>query len=304
MNKDTDYGIVFDIKRFALHDGAGIRSTLFTKGCPLRCPWCHNPEGRKLDIELLWFETLCIGCGACVASCPQDALALQENGIVIDRASCVKCGKCIDVCPALALKFDGYRMHYREAFAELIKDKVFFQGSGGGITLSGGDPLVQSEFSLKLLGLCKEEGIHTTIETCLYAPTDTVLKFVGLVDCFYVDIKILDEQKHRAATGVGNKLILHNFEELSARGASICVRIPLIPGYTADDEDICATAEYVAGVNPKAQLELLNYNPLAESKYHSLQERYILPSTTEKFSEEEMQRKSELVKRIMEKSKC
>ncbi len=300
MTEDSDWGVIFDIKRFALHDGAGIRSTLFTKGCPLRCPWCHNPEGRLLEVELMWFETLCIGCGKCLASCPQGALSSGENGIKINKQKCIKCGACVEACPALALKLDGWKIHYTEAFKELIKDKVFFLGSGGGITISGGDPLVQSGFNLKVLKLCKEEGIHTTLETCLYASPEVVKKFAEVVDCFYVDIKILDDQRHREVVGVSNRLILENYELLTSIEADIWVRIPLIPGYTADDENIVAIAEYVKKVNPEQRIELLNYNPLAGNKYSSLQEHYQLSGELEPFSVEEMSRKNNLVKEVME----
>ena len=302
-SKDTDWGIIFDIKRFALHDGNGIRSTIFTKGCPLRCPWCHNPEGQVLDIKLMWFETLCIGCGACVQSCPYNALHMGENGIIINREKCRKCGKCIENCPSLALKFDGWKIHYRDAFKELMKDKVFFQESGGGVTISGGDPLVQSEFNLKLLSLCKAEGVNTAVETCLYAENSTVMKFAEVVDSFFTDIKILDEQKHKKITGVSNRIILENFEALSQIGADICVRIPLIPGFTDSDENITDIAEYVASINPQTSLELLNYNPLAVNKYTSLQEKYYVSDDAEPLSEDEMDRKNILIANIMEKYK-
>ena len=281
MSEDTDWGIIFDIKRFALHDGDGIRSTLFTKGCPLRCPWCHNPEGQRLNIELMWFETLCIGCGRCLEACPHGALSRGETGIKIDRDKCRHCGTCIEVCPALALKFDGRKIHYEEAVRELMKDKVFFMESGGGVTISGGDPLVQSEFNLKVLQRCKEEEVHTIIETCLYASTDLVQRFAKAVDKFYIDIKLFDDRRHLETVGVSNKKILENFEALSVEGADICVRIPLIPGFTADDANICAVAEYVAKVNPQATLELLNYNPLAKNKYDSLQEKYLVSESAQ-----------------------
>lgn len=300
MTDNAEWGVVFDIKRFAVHDGAGIRSTLFTKGCPLHCPWCHNPEGKLLDIKLMWFETLCIGCGECLKACPHKALRMENSQIIINRENCEKCGKCIDACPALALKFDGWKMHYTEAFAELMKDKVFFQSSGGGVTISGGDPLVQSGFNLKLLELCKNEGVNTTIETCLFAPKEVVMEFAEVVDTFIVDIKIFDEQRHIDAVGVSNKVILENFEALSAKGANICVRIPLIPGYTDSDENLADIARYVAIRNKRATLELLNYNPLAKSKYTSLQQEYLLSDAVKPFGKKEMARKRQLISEIME----
>lgn len=300
MTDKTDWGVIFDIKRFALHDGDGIRSTIFTKSCPLRCPWCHNPEGQQLGINLMWFETLCIGCGACVKVCPQGALSASDAGIRVDKEKCVKCGKCIENCPSLALKFDGWKMHYKEAFEELKKDKVFFDGSGGGITISGGDPLVQSEFNLKLLKLCKDEGIHTTIETCLYADKEVVLEFAKVVDSFFVDIKIFDDIEHKRIVGVSNRRILENFEALSETGAEICVRIPMIPGYTDSDRNIADIAAYVARTNPNARLELLNYNPLAKNKYTSLHTEYLISGDAEPLSKEEMERKNLMVKEIME----
>ena len=303
MTDNDEWGVVFDIKRFAVHDGDGIRSTLFTKGCPLKCKWCHNPEGQSLDIELMWFETLCIGCGECIKSCPYDALTFEKSRVTIVREKCRKCGNCIDACPSLALKFDGWKMHYKDAFDELMKDKVFFQGSGGGVTISGGDPLVQSGFNLKVLALCKEAGVNTTIETCLYASRDVVMKFAEVVDNFIIDIKILDESNHTDAVGVSNRIILDNFEALTKTGANICVRIPLIPGYSDGDENITDIAKYVARVNKNAKVELLNYNPLAKSKYTSLQEEYLISSEAKPLSKEEMARKTKLVSDIMEISK-
>ena len=303
MTIDTDYGIVFDIKRFALHDGDGIRSTIFTKGCPLNCPWCHNPEGKSIAIDLMWFETLCIGCGCCIRSCPQGALSFKDKHISIDRDKCQKCGKCVNVCPTLALKLDGRKIHYKAAFAELMKDRDFFEGSGGGITISGGDPLVQHEFNYKLLALCKSNGIHTTIETCLYAPLEVVMKFSEVVDKFFIDIKILKPEKHRKIIGVDNSLILNNFEKLSVAGADICIRIPLIPGLTDSDENITEIVEYVYNVNRDIRVELLNYNPLAGNKYNSLHEEYKLDSAIEPLSAAEIHRKNNLVNKIMENSK-
>ena len=230
-------GVIFDIKRFAIHDGDGIRTTVFIKGCPLRCPWCHNPEGRKKAIELMWFSTLCVRCGSCVESCGRHALTLEDNRIRIDRNACTLNADCVNVCPTNALRLDGREITAEEVYSEAIKDKLFYT-SNGGITLSGGEPLAQPEFCRAILKICRQNGLNTAVETCLYADEVDVLALVPLVDQFFTDIKILDDKRHKTAVGVSNKKILSNFKALSKAGANICVRIPLIPGFTDDDQNI------------------------------------------------------------------
>ncbi len=184
-------GIIFDIKRFAIHDGEGIRTTVFIKGCPLRCPWCHNPEGRKKAINLMWFSSLCVRCGSCVAACKRNALKLENNRIHIDRNACTLNADCVWACPTNALRLDGREVTAEDVYKEVIKDKLFYF-SKGGITLSGGEPLSQPDFSLAILEQCKANGIKTAVETCLYANESDLMRFVPLVDQFFTDIKILD----------------------------------------------------------------------------------------------------------------
>ncbi len=265
-------GRVFDLKRFAVHDGSGIRSTLFLKGCPLRCPWCQNPEGLRPAIRLWHQPAQCVRCGTCVKTCPQGALRLDER-VHIDQDRCLACGRCADACPAGAMEMEGREVEAGEAAESLLRDLPFFR-NGGGVTLSGGEVLSQPDFALEVLRLCKEGGAETAIESCLYAPWETVERFLPFVDEFLVDIKYFDAKLHRAAVGVDNARILENHRRLLARGASVTARTPLIPGYTATEENIRAIARHLVSLDPGARYELLNFNPLCRSKYAALERDY------------------------------
>ncbi len=298
----TDFktkGTIFDVKRFAIHDGKGIRTTLFIKGCPLRCPWCHNPEGRAKNIELMWFSSICVHCAECVRACSRQALKLNDNKIHINRERCTLNADCVSACPNNALKFSGRVVTAQQAYEQLALDKVFYM-TNGGVTLSGGDPLAQVDFSIAVLKLCKKDGLNTAIETCLYAAEKDVMRFVPLVDQFFVDIKILDEEKHKKVIGKGNSLILSNFKALCKAGAQICVRIPLIPGFTDDDENIREIAGFVVANCKKAQIELLNYNPLAKNKFDTINETYLVGKDAVPLTEQEMGRKRKIVSDITE----
>ncbi len=197
-------GLVFDIKKFAIHDGPGIRSTLFLKGCPLKCVWCHNPEGLENRKHLWYFENKCIKCGSCISVCPNNALSKGENGepfIRIDNTHCDNSSFCVEACPTRALTFDSYELEVDEAVEKLLQDRVFYQQSGGGITISGGDPLFQGEFSRAVLQRCRDNGVHTAIETCMYAKEELFRSFFDLVDLFIVDLKIFNEADHIKYTG-------------------------------------------------------------------------------------------------------
>lgn len=263
-------GLVFDIKKFAVHDGPGIRTTLFLKGCPLNCIWCHNPEGIKKDIYLWYFENKCIKCRSCIDACPTKALFVGAEGfpfIEIDREKCTKCGICVDVCPTKALTFDSYELTVDEAVRILLQDRVFYEQSGGGITISGGDPLFQHKFSTAVLQSCRSKGIHTAIETSMQADRAVLGKFIGIVDLFIVDLKIMDPVKHKKFIGQENHLILSNFKYLAEKGENLLVRVPLIPGLTAYEENLKEIARFVQKTAPHVPIELINYNPLAINKY-------------------------------------
>jgi pyruvate formate lyase activating enzyme len=265
-------GTIFETKRFAVHDGPGIRTTLFLKGCPLKCPWCQNPEGMRREIRLWHRPRGCVKCGNCVGACPHGALSLTDR-VHIDHGLCRRCGRCIKACPVSALSLDGREITPEDAAAPLLKDRVFFE-DGGGVTLSGGEVFAQWRFALEILAICRAEGVDTAIESCMAVSPDVLERFLPVVDHFIMDIKYMDPQVHRAVLGMDNRLILDNHRFLVERGADVLVRTPLIPGYTATEENVRAIARYLVQADPDAKYELLNFNPLCRSKYAALERDY------------------------------
>lgn len=278
-------GTIFEVKRFAVHDGPGIRTTLFLKGCPLRCPWCQNPEGLSAAIRLWHKPADCLRCGGCASACPNGALTLTDR-VHIDQDRCRECGRCVEVCPVGALSLDGRAVSAEEAAALLMKDSAFYV-DGGGVTLSGGEVFAQWRFALEVLRLCKAGGADTAIESCMYVEPEVLEQFLPLVDHFIMDIKYLDADTHWRVLGADNRRILQNHARLVARGADVLVRTPLIPGYTATEDNVRAIARYLAGTDPNARYELLNFNPLCRSKYAALERDY--PVTGQSLSEQEME---------------
>ena len=271
-------GMVFDLKRFAVHDGSGLRSTLFLKGCPLRCPWCQNPEGLS-TAPLLWYAPSdCMHCGSCVEACPEQALQLGKDRLHMNRQICILCGQCAQACPAAALEIRGKIMTSADAAQALLRDRVFF-ADGGGVTLSGGECLLQWEFAAQVLGICHNCGVDTAIETSLYASRHVIDAMLPVTDHFLVDIKYLDGNVHKEVIGTDNAAILGNYEYLISKGADVIVRTPLIPSYTASDENIRAIAQYVKKKDPDARYELLNFNPLCRGKYAALESPYPVGET-------------------------
>lgn len=264
---------VFDVKRFSVNDGEGIRTTLFIKGCPLRCAWCQNPEGIDPHIRVWYAKNVCAGCRACAAACGEDAIGWDEKGAKIDTGKCTLCGKCVSACPTGAIRFDARPMSVEEALAEIEKDAEFY-GKDGGVTLSGGECMASPEFSLAVLKGCRERGIGSAIETSLYAPAETVDAFCETTDRIIADIKLADPARHRAAVGADNALILSNIRRLAKRKADLLVRTPLIPGYTDDEENVEGIAKFVSSLDADVPVELLNFNPMCREKYESLRIPY------------------------------
>lgn len=281
-------GLLLDIDRFASHDGPGIRSSVFLKGCPLSCAWCHSPESQLSHPELLYQPERCNGCALCPAACPEEALVMSgpaEPGpgtaavAVLDRAACTACGKCVDVCYTGALKIAGDAVTVGDVLERVRRDLPYFNSSGGGVTLSGGEPARQFDFSYNFLLACRQAGIHTALETTGYARREVMSALADVTDLILYDVKFIDPVEHRRHTGVPNKLILENLRSLAAAGHGIQVRVPCISGVNDGPDQIMAIARLTAelGLN---SIVLLPYNSAAGAKYEWIDAPFALPHIT------------------------
>lgn len=262
--------IVSDIQRCSLHDGPGIRTTVFLKGCNLRCRWCHNPETIAPRPELQFFPDRCVGCGACLEACPRGAHAEADGGRRFDRDLCVACGQCAAGCYADALVMVGREMGADEVLAEVAADREFYRGSGGGVTISGGEPLFQRDATDEILRACRAEGIHTAIETNLAWPWERVASVLPVTDLLMMDIKLMDPARHEQWTGEGNEQVLDNARRLSAEQVALIVRTPVVEGVNADAAEIGRVADFIRDFPNLLYYELLTYHPLGAGKYESL----------------------------------
>jgi pyruvate formate lyase activating enzyme len=269
--------VIFNIMRFAVHDGPGIRTSVFLKGCPLSCWWCHNPESQSFLPGRLYFEERCRHCLECAAACPQQAIH-ETDGVIYTSAACDFCGHCAEICMAEARQIAGRRYTPRALLAEVERDIVFFDDSGGGVTLTGGEPVSQPAFSAAFLEMCRARGIRTAIETCGYAQPAAFQSVALLADLVLFDLKLVDPEKHRLQTGAPNDLILANLEDLVARRHPLAVRIPVVPGMNDRGEDLEAFAGYLGRVRP-ASVELLPYHRIGADKYRRLGLPYKFPET-------------------------
>lgn len=272
-------GLIFDIRRFSIHDGPGIRTTVFFKGCPLSCWWCHNPESQSAGQEVMLWESRCIRCGACIPACPLDAIDNYDGEVVTDRAACIACASCMNACNAEARELIGRKMTVDEVMREIERDGIFFEESGGGVTFSGGEPLSQRAVLAELLRRCKALDIHTTVDTSGYTPWKILDSIRQDVDLFLFDLKLMDDARHRKFTGVPNGLILHNLRALAERGHRIIVRVPVIPGINDDEENLRQVAAFTGGLPNIERVDLLPYHYAAAGKYERLDKPYSLPET-------------------------
>ncbi len=263
-------GLIFDIQHFCTHDGPGIRTVVFLKGCMMTCPWCHNPEGRSSKPDLLFADTLCIGCRECAKVCPTKAHSFGGNTHILDRKVCKSCMACADACPTGALEVAGRLISVEDVMAEVLKDWVFYEQSGGGVTLSGGEPLYQADFACDLLKACNVENLHTCVETSGNAPRKAYERIIPYTNLFLWDIKDTDSIRHRAKTGVELSTVVNNLRMIDDAGCSSILRCIILKGINLNDEHIAGIAAVYHSLKHCLGVELLPYHPLGESKMHNL----------------------------------
>jgi pyruvate formate lyase activating enzyme len=304
MMNESLVGKVFDIQGFTVNDGPGIRTEIFLKGCPLRCLWCHSPESQMPCMQVAWFEIRCIGlkvCGKCLEACPKGAVVrgktivskvdqTEMQVIDINREQCDNCGQCAEVCPANALAVCGKDMTLDEVMVRINKDRPFYRKSGGGVTLSGGEPMMQYRFSTAVFKACKDQGINTALDTTGYASWEHYEYILPYMDLALYDLKHMDSARSKVITGAPNELILENAGKMAAAGAAIQIRIPVIPGYNDSEKNLRATSKFCAGLGKAVTLvQILPYHRLGLVKYERLQKKYILtdvqPPTSETMEE-------------------
>ena len=264
---------IFNIQKFSVHDGPGIRSTVFFKGCPLKCKWCHNPESQSAEKQMLYDSKKCVLCGTCEAVCPVGTVKIENNKLTTDKDKCTFCGKCIIYCIPGARQIAGKDYTVDEVVKEVMKDKVFYDKSKGGVTVSGGEPLLNIDFAEELLMKLKDENIHTAVDTSGAVSFESLKRASRYTDVFLYDIKLMDDEKHKDFTGLSNKIILENLKKLSEIHKNINLRMPIIEGVNADVNHIEKTIEFIEWLNIK-KVNLLPYHDIARHKYKKLDIEY------------------------------
>ncbi|MBI2875566.1 MAG: glycyl-radical enzyme activating protein [Candidatus Tectomicrobia bacterium] len=274
-------GYIFNLQRFSLHDGPGIRTTVFLKGCPLRCGWCANPESMRPLPEIITREAKCIGCGRCLSACPQGAIVLQEGRRAIHWEQCDQCRRCAEVCPSGAIEVMGRPVGVAEVLEEVLRDRRFYQRNGGGLTVSGGEPLFQGELARDLLAQARQQGLHTALDTSGYADWGVLERVLEHADLVLYDLKQMDDERHRQGTGVSNRRILENLEQVAYRyhagngSTRIWVRCPVIPGFNDSEENFRAMAHFVQSLGEAVErVSLLPYHRFGELKYAAIGKAY------------------------------
>ena len=279
MKKDSGEvtGLLYNIQKFAVHDGPGIRTLIYMKGCPLNCTWCSSPQSQKPGKEIIYYEIRCKKCGHCVEKCPVKAMMLTEDGINIDRTRCNNCGECVEICPNGALELVGREVTVSELFMEINKDSGFYRRSGGGVTVGGGEPTMQPEFVAQFLKQCRQNYIHTAIETCGFVRWEHFKEILDYVDLVYMDIKHMNPAVHEQLTSVSNTTILENAMNVATMNSMI-VRIPVVPGCNDSDDNIMDTARFASQLGNKLiRVELLPYHKFGTQTYSRIGRKYELP---------------------------
>jgi len=277
--------IVSNIQKYSIHDGPGIRTTVFLKGCPLSCVWCHNPETQSFHSEIIWYREKCIGCMSCMEACSQQALKASKQGIQIDMERCIRCGTCAHVCPSLAMEILGKKMTVEQVLAEVSKDAIFYQQSQGGVTLSGGEPLSQQEFAVEFLKSCKEQGYHTVVDTCGFVPEVAIDAVLPYVDLFLYDIKHLDDEAHEKYMKAPIAPILSNLRHIIKKSANVWIRVPIVPTINDAPEHILRIGALMQELGLK-EIYLLPYHKMAAAKYHRLHLPYTISHLAEPTAEQ------------------
>jgi pyruvate formate lyase activating enzyme len=291
----AESGLVFDIKRYAIHDGPGIRTTVFLKGCLLSCPWCHNPEGKSRTQEFMWWQERCLECNDCLSACTKGAISFPNKFLRLDQMKCDLCRDCVEACHSQALKLVGKEMTVDQVVREIEKDNAFYDQSGGGMTISGGEPLLQPDFAGSLLNACRKRGIHTAVDTCGYVDWEILSEISKYADLFLYDLKSIDDEKHQKYTGVSNRTILENLKKLSENGQPLIVRFPLVPGINDDDRDIQKLGEFVSSLDRVKMLSLLPYHRGGCEKLN----RLLVPADSSfKGESPSPQRESEIIRKL------
>lgn len=289
-------GVIFDIQKYSIHDGPGIRTIVFLKGCPLRCVWCSNPESQSPAPEVMWRQQFCRYCGKCNHLCPRQAVTDGADGKkAIDRGACDACGVCDENCYAESIQLSGRYVDVDEVLKEVEKDAVFYEQSGGGLTLGGGEPLMQPEFARALLAEAKARGLHTVVETAGYVPWENIEAVRPFVDLFLFDVKHMDSTAHKEYTGAGNELVLENARKLAGAGGNMCIRVPVIPGMNDSVENLEKTAAFAREIGAR-DIELLAFHKMGSAKYANLGGTYPMEDAQPQ-TEEEMKRLKLMVKK-------